>query len=314
MNCEKYMPPNKENYSDFSTWWHAQTGTWQITPRAVKIFIDKRLSCWDSAPPIDPSIYAHALGCDVIIEDVPAGRLEVSMSQARIRLPLHQSAEKQRFTAAHELAHLLLLEREGNLVRHSFQVATKNIRPNRERYLHRIRLEGLCDFIARVILVPPENLRGRFSSHGSIAFSTIAELAKEFDVPIPVVFERLVEDGYIPKHPGYVLLRYGANEVTGKDHKWRVAARSVPGVEFGKKFPVRNQSLKSLGIELPTPEEMITQSDIREFRFHIEAINWIMRILHFEADLCPWLLVSVELIQQVRYNHVTGSQTILPLV
>lgn len=278
---------------DFREWWRSQTGERLVTSRTVELFLESRLSKHTNVFPIDPSLYARRLGCAVTIDDVPAGRLEVSKTRQLIRLPNHYSSNKQRFVAAHELAHLLLLEDDHDGVRCPFTlVGSRTLTVDRRKYVERIRLENLCDYIARVMLVPRDLLpTNEFARRPSLR--QLLSLANTFDVPLAIVFQRLVDEAYLSRYPGWVLLSYAPNYITGGESKWRVAARAIPRAEVTR-FPKPNQSLEVLRVELPPPSGDLNSLARKAFEFEMGGRRWTFCVEDADDDNEFWLLASIS--------------------
>jgi hypothetical protein len=209
-----------------------------------------------------------------------------------MRVPQHYRSDRQRFAAAHELAHLLLLENDNIGVRRPFELADlETLTPKQKRYRERVRLEALCDFIARVMLVPSKFLPPIGSTYPSLG--TFIDLARTFDVPISVIFERLIDEGQLSRYPGWVLLRYGTNEFTDADPKWRVAGRAIPRAEMSR-FPKVNQGLANLKLDLAAPSKNVRFDAGEAWEFVLGGRKWTLRCQDFGFWMAaPLLLASI---------------------
>jgi hypothetical protein len=132
-------------------------------------------------PPIDLDRLARQMNVRDITEAdlVEDGRLVYSPGCVRIYVRRGLSMERQRFTIAHELAHLLLLN------------------PGTEGIVRRTRPqadgeERLCDDIAAALLLPRDWIVERYR-YRSRNLSTIRHLAKQTETSLSAVTARLQE-------------------------------------------------------------------------------------------------------------------------
>lgn len=163
-------------------------------------------------PPIDVFDLARRLGVNEIrtarlVED---GRLDVTPDSIRILIRNDLSPARQRFTIAHEIAHLIV--GEG-----AIRIEKRDAAP-------RDKTERLCDEIAAGLLLPyawvVQNFLGR-----QVSLATVRELAHAADVSLGAATVRLKEVA------GWhcSLLRWRRH-----DMKWRfVAGTALPRNTFG---------------------------------------------------------------------------------
>ncbi len=132
-------------------------------------------------PPINLHVLARQMGVSDISEAdlVEDGHLVYSAGQGRICVRRGLSIERQRFTIAHELAHLLLLN------------------PGTEGIVRRTRRwvdgeERLCDDIAAALLLPRDWIAERYR-HRPRNLSTIRHVANDTGTSLSAVTARLRE-------------------------------------------------------------------------------------------------------------------------
>jgi hypothetical protein len=135
----------------------------------------------EQKPPIDLVKLARQMNVRDITEAdlIEDGRLIYSPGNARIYVRRGLSMERQRFTIAHELAHLLLLN------------------PGTEGIVRRTRPqadgeERLCDDIAAALLLPRDWIVERYRYRPQ-NLSTIRHLAKQTETSLSAVTARLQE-------------------------------------------------------------------------------------------------------------------------
>lgn len=234
-------------------WLQEQTQFRKATRAALHCFVVKNFYEWSSSPPVDPSIFAKKLGCDVLVEDVPSARLEVTRFSKVIRVPKNAPSHLQRFAMAHELAHLLFLKLDGDSVCRAYPDEASSSPDARIRMNARNRLERYCDAAAGMILVPNPAVEEALPKGEKVDLDLLLHLAERFDVMPSVLFERLVDCERLPRYPGHMLLRYCENRFTRRDTKWRVTASALPNSEFFSNFPRQNQGFDALQIQIPPP-------------------------------------------------------------
>jgi hypothetical protein len=159
-------------------------------------------------PPIDIETLAKRMG---VLDITPAdliedGHLEYDPGRTRIRVRNDIGNERRRFTIAHELGHLLLLDPDTKVVVHR----TRNSGSNEER---------LCDEIAAALLLPADWISDRYAARPH-NLSTVRHLAKMTDTSLSAVVARLQQVLYWPE----MLLRWRFDRA-----KWRfVGGAGVP--------------------------------------------------------------------------------------
>jgi IrrE N-terminal-like domain len=134
-----------------------------------------------SPPPVDVYALADRMGATIALcpELRSDGRLEESAQATRILLHTRGSEERRRFTLAHELGHLVLLEPE---VLHRTHTLLNQ---------HRVNVERLCDAFAAELLMPRRWVTAEFPDR-SERFECIDLLATRTRVSISAALTRLV--------------------------------------------------------------------------------------------------------------------------
>jgi hypothetical protein len=286
------MAQTRGGSSDFGTWWQSQTGSRYATSASIRSFLRGRLGSENFSIPVDPTLHASRLGCAITIERIPAGRLEISSRRALIRLPAYEDGAKQRFVAAHELAHFLLLDETRSYSR-PFRLSNLNVSRDRAAYVERLALERLCNDIARVMLIPPEILPDIPIS--GVTLQWMRKCATQFDVSVDLLFSSLADENRLSRHPGWLLLRYTSSEATRRDVDWRIVSYTAPRAEK-RHLPWPNQSLKKLGINLPALTGPASGSLRWSQRFGLGARNWLFEVTDFEDGIIPTALAKISLV------------------
>lgn len=204
--------------------------------------------------PVEPSLYADFLHCE--IRDVAAGspQIEISKQRRTIRIPESLSGSERRFALAHELGHLCAFLGGVTDVQ-------KDEPPSRMLRTRISRLERWCDTAARLMLIPSHQMSGHSVSRQP-TIQEIIHLSRQFDVPMPAAFARMLD-----VRPGgpismQLLLRYGRNLFTGRDEKWRVAHAAIPYGQPWISFPQPNSGIQRIGIAIPPPERLSSESQL----------------------------------------------------
>jgi Zn-dependent peptidase ImmA (M78 family) len=277
--------------SAIDTWLMKTTGH-RFASAAIDSMVTIKLGSALRHIPVDPIQVAESLGCRVKLESVPAASIEITNRDRVIHIPASESFIEQRFSVAHEIAHLFFFVEDAEGIKPVFRKNIDNF-DQKLKHKHKERLETVCDMVARHILVPTAQLEGRLASEPR--FEDLFTLAKEFEVSPRTIFIRLLESKKLPKYPGRVLLRFGANEFTGKDEAWRIAARAMPP-SVPQQFFWPNRSLSHLGIKLPKPSKnKIASCDLR-FDIKLGSQDWQLQ-LEMVAEQPEWALAYAILIK-----------------
>jgi hypothetical protein len=130
-------------------------------------------------PPIDIETLAKRMG---VLDITPAdliedGHLEYTPRSTRIRIRNDIGNERRRFTIAHELGHLLLLDPNTKVVVHR----TRNSGNNEER---------LCDEIAAALLLPADWIFDHYATRPH-NLATVRQVARMTDASLSAVVARL---------------------------------------------------------------------------------------------------------------------------
>lgn len=267
-----------EHTANVDVWVAQKTG---LSPRiavAIEDLLQQQLRNSSNAIPVDPVAIAERLDCRVVLEDVPAGRLEFTPRGKVIRVPKRASRVNQRFSIAHELGHLLFVRENGEVVRPTYDDESQTSPDGVLRKVARTRLEALCDTAARVILVPREALEveaetKRFRAND---IQKLLDFASLFEVSPTVMFQRLRDIGKLKGEFTSALLEYRANRITGQEPKWRVAARTLPSRSALAPSLWENQGVDHLGISLPDPDELSQYTELSVSSFSHADKRWTM--------------------------------------
>lgn len=133
------------------------------------------------AMPVDVVGLAHEIGVHEIatvrglIED---GRLEQTGGRVRVLLAGRATAERQRFTLAHELAHLLLADPKRDII-------ARRIRSDDE-------VERFCDAFAAALLLPRETVETKYCRRPK-TLVTVRHLAAQTETSLAAATVRLNE-------------------------------------------------------------------------------------------------------------------------
>jgi len=274
--------------------WLAQKTGQRFSGDAVDCIVEQKLGRRLDRVPVDPVRLAEFFGCSVRFEGVPAACIEISKRERIIRIPQNDNPVKQRFSVAHELAHLFFIVEDEEGVRSVF---VENSSAGNSSGGHRTkeRLETICDAIARQILVPTSKVSEYTKARPILNLDFLFELAAKFEVTPDVVFVRLIETKSLPRYPGRILLRFGPNQFTGRDEKWRVAARVMPhSIPSGLFWPNRGTGLEDLGISIPAPHQIEDTARSLTFHFKVRAQQWDLN-LETSRDEQPWALAYATL-------------------
>jgi Zn-dependent peptidase ImmA (M78 family) len=175
------------------------------------------------APPVDLLMLADRLGVDDI-------RLESCREEGSVRrdgsstivvLRKDRSRQRQRFTLAHELAHLMLAQ--GDALETSFRMPSERS----------TTLEGLCDDIAASLLMPSTWVKAHVSGR-PFSLATVRRLASSCDVSLAASLVRLNEiagwRGVLLRW-AYRRQRYRLMSCTGAPPEIRAQVASAPSTE-----------------------------------------------------------------------------------
>lgn len=134
-----------------------------------------------AVPPIDIGALAHRMGIRTVEEAslVEDGRLEVGVDSIQLLVRSGLTPARRRFTIAHELGHLLLMEpREGTVARR-LRSASSDV-------------ERLCDELAAAMLMPQDWVTRRFADRPR-NLSAIRHLAQKTGTSMSAATARLAE-------------------------------------------------------------------------------------------------------------------------
>jgi len=112
------------------------------------------------------------------------GRLSVHDRRWRIDVPVELTAERRRFSVAHEIGHILLLD--------SVADQPELVRELGSAPLHR-RIERLCNFAAAHILMPDAAVRAALSEHPGLDRDSLPQFASQFFVSYEAMARRVSE-------------------------------------------------------------------------------------------------------------------------
>ncbi len=147
--------------------------------RELLLMTDERFS-----PPVDLPSLAHLIGVRAIstrplVED---GRVVWDAGGPSIELRPDRPVSRQRFTLAHEIAHVVLAGKSG-----AGQVARRTVTsdPNGE--------EELCDAVAAALLMPRDWMERH--SRGNLNLSTLRLIAHHAEVSLSAAAVRVAEVG-----------------------------------------------------------------------------------------------------------------------
>lgn len=133
-------------------------------------------------PPVDVEAVALAMGVTSVerrplMED---GRLVIGGGSVRIEVAHDVSPQRQRFTIAHELGHLLLTDAEDAMISY------------RARPRSADHVERFCDAFAAALLLPAPWTRAR-AGRPPFALADLCAAASEADVSLTATFHRVVD-------------------------------------------------------------------------------------------------------------------------
>jgi len=158
-----------------------------------------------------------------LIQDGARFTIEVNSAFPKVR---------QRLSAAHELAHLIVSEYS----------------PGNGHDGNKGVVESLCDHVAGILLVPDWALRDHFQQslslggwHSGIRCSTVLEAAAAFDVSVDVMARRMFQDLSLSPPTVAIIWRHGASSVKPTaERTLRVA--SAWGSAANPRFIPRNKT------------------------------------------------------------------------
>lgn len=151
--------------------------------RAESLVVDATRSLGvDPTPPVDLAALARRLGVDDIrLESCrEEGSVRSSGSSTVVVLRKDRSRQRQRFTLAHELGHLILAQ--GKEVEMSFRLPAPRSSV----------VEGLCDDIAAALLMPAGWVKVHLTN-SPFSLATVRRLALSCDVSLAASLVRLNE-------------------------------------------------------------------------------------------------------------------------
>lgn len=133
-------------------------------------------------PPIDIEAVAEAMGVASVercamLED---GRLVIGPGEIRIEVARNVSRQRQRFTIAHEVGHLLLSDPEEAMIAY------------RARPRSADHVERFCDAFAAALLLPEDWTRAR-AGRPPFELGDLCTVALEADVSLTATFHRVID-------------------------------------------------------------------------------------------------------------------------
>jgi hypothetical protein len=122
--------------------------------------------------------------------------------------------------------------------------------------------------------MPRDRFLNESQCFDELTLKSLGLLAERFAVPIPAVFERLIQVGRLHRNSLQLLLHFAPNRFTGADPKWRVAGRALPNVARFHDFPWENEGVEKYGITLPSPGQAVSNSNLE---FSLAKRPWTFR-------------------------------------
>lgn len=143
--------------------------------------------------PVDIGLLAKAAGVSRVVraETPGAGMLMREEGGITVVLNSADTIERQRFSYAHEIAHILTGTADRHNINHVSDVSTFDALDDYRSS------EAQCERIAAKLLMPEKAFRARLEKSG-VCIETILALSKEFQASIPAVTLRVAEIGVEP--------------------------------------------------------------------------------------------------------------------
>ncbi|MGA3289330.1 MAG: ImmA/IrrE family metallo-endopeptidase [Candidatus Bathyarchaeia archaeon] len=163
--------------------------------------------------PIDIETVANSFWLEVIYEHMLSNGClqEISPNKYVIKVNKNDIRVRQRFTIAHEIAHLIITK-EGL---HKTKSLLKEMLPIEERFIHySTDEERICDFISASLLIPLYTMK-RTSEWTKISIDMIEELSKQWVVSKDVILRRIL--ALAPYEGGYIWGKTGSNSLDAKE-------------------------------------------------------------------------------------------------
>lgn len=142
--------------------------------------------------PVDPVYIADKINISVLIKDnVPTNvfgaLVKVKGKNPVMILPKHDSIQRKRFTAAHELGHYFLrVNSDGNLDTEEYQFIDLRSDDHKNK-----PEEIFANKFAAELLMPEKTIKGTFNLTSKVTFKEILELSKLFGVSIEAMSYRM---------------------------------------------------------------------------------------------------------------------------
>ncbi len=168
--------------------------------RKIQILVQQLLATQKvTEPPVPVERIARAQGARVFLQSLEgniSGFLYRDSQQRVIGVNTHHPSTRQRFTLAHELAHLLLHDQNQIHVDHGFELRLRNDRSSQG--VDRDEMEA--NLFAAELLMPRRLLKKDLGDLQTVEISddkTIGRLAKRYGVSVQALMIRLTALGYL---------------------------------------------------------------------------------------------------------------------
>jgi len=238
--------------------------------------------CGHVALPVSVDVYAAKIGGvikpDTLGEDEDAWSVRLPSGKYRICVNCAHNGRRQRFSACHEIAHVVL------------GIPTDHSNPS-WRYAKRPPSEVACDVFAAELLLPHRLFKPRVDA-SEMGISAVSDLAEEFDASLISTGSRFATFSremcaFVLSEEGQV--RYSARSPQLRDAKgW---------VKSGMRLPDGSYSARLRSGERPTGPEDAEAAEwfadwnrdgaLQEDAIHISQWDQTLTLLWFDGDDVP---------------------------